>query len=138
LKYDLASHINNIFMKKIFPVLLVIFVASSSFAQTKTPDLLGTWKVILKTSGMKRQPPPEYLVLMDDSVYTIGVDSLGNNLSDASSGRWTVMSDGTLLLFPSDRIAERRYYKPSGDNRFTYIGTTLKKAAPMLEMDIYL
>jgi hypothetical protein len=124
-------------MKKIFLILFVI-ATSSAFSQTRSPDLMGTWKIVLKTSGLKKQPPPEYLVLMDDSIYTVGVDSLGNTLPDASSGRWSVISGDILLLFPSDRIAERRYYKPSGENRFTYIGTTLKKAAPMLEMDIYL
>ena len=125
-------------MKKIFLIFSILSTVSYATAQTKTADLVGTWKIILKTSSMKRQPPPEYLVLMDDSVYTVGVDSVGNTLTDASSGRWTVITDGTLLLYPSDRIAERRYYRPSGENRFTYIGTTLKKTPPRLEMDIYL
>lgn len=116
----------------------MISAVSFSNAQTKIPDLLGTWKIILKTSALKPQPPAEYVILMDDSLYTIGVDSIGNNLPDVSSGRWTVISDGILLLFPSDKIAERRYYRPSEENRFTYIGTTLKKAAPMPEMNIYL
>ena len=126
-------------MKKIFLISLLILAASSAVdAQSKMPDLIGTWKVVLKTSGLKRQPPPEYLLLMDDSVYTVGVDSLGNSLHNVSSGRWSVVSEGILLLFPSDRIAERRYYKPEGENRFRYIGTTLRKNAPMLEKDIYL
>ena len=125
-------------MKKIFLILLVTFASSQAFSQLNKPDLTGTWKIVYKTSGRKPQPPPDYLLLMDDSLYTVGVDSIGNTSSNVSSGRWTVISDGTLLLFPSDKIAERRYYKPSGENRFTYIGTTLKKASPMLEMGIYL
>lgn len=76
--------------------------------------------------------------MMDDSLYTIGVDSVGNTLPGASSGRWTVITDGMLLLYPSDKIAERRYYRSEGENRFRYIGTTLKKSQPILEMDIYL
>jgi hypothetical protein len=128
-------------MKKIFLIFLITFTISSAFAQSKKPDLSGTWKIILKTSGSKPQPPAEYLLLMDDSVYTVGVDSIGNTLPDVSSGRWSVTADGGLILFPSDRIAETRYYKFSEVNKYRYAGTkkaNLKKPVEMLGTDIYL
>ena len=128
-------------MKKIFLILLLTFASSLAFAQLNKPDLTGAWKIVLKTSSRKPQPPPEYILLMDDSIYTVGVDSIGNNLSDVSSGRWRVTSEGGLILFPSDKIAETRYYKPSGENIFVYVGTkkeNLKKPVQMHEMDIYL
>jgi hypothetical protein len=128
-------------MKKIFLILLLTFASSSAFSQLTIPDLFGTWKIILKTSGSKPQPPPDYLLLMDDSIYTLGVDSVGNSLPGVSTGRWSVTTEGDLVLYPSDRFAETRYYKPSGDKRFRYAGTIknkTKKPLQIFEMDIYL
>ncbi len=126
-------------MKKLFLILILVIAASSTVAaQSNKSDLIGTWKIVGKTSGFQGQPLSEFILLMDDSLYTTGVDSVGNTLSDASSGRWSVISEGVLVLYPSDRIAERRYYKPVSENKFRFIGTTLKKNAPMLEMDIFL
>lgn len=104
-------------------------------------DLFGTWKVVVKTSGLKPQPAPEYLVLMDDSIYVLGVDSIGSSLPGVSTGRWNVAADGNLVLFPSDRFVQTRFYKPSGDKRYRYIGTKLdmiKKPVHKLELDLYL
>ena len=106
-------------MKKLFLLLILLFFGSTGFTQTKKPELIGTWKKITKTSALKLSTA-EYILLTDDSIYVQGVDSIGNSLAGESSGRWSTKGDSSLILYPSDRIADTRYFKLSGENRYTF------------------
>jgi len=128
-------------MKKIFAFLFFSACVSSVFALQKTTEIIGIWKEVIKNSGIKTQPRPEYFLLTDDSIYVQGVDSTGNSLTGASSGRWTVRADSILILFPSDRVAETRFFKDAGENRFTFEfskNQRSKKSLPAPEIEIYL
>ena len=121
-------------MKKIFLVLIFSFLTTSIYGQIQ-PELPGIWKIV-KVTDLKVQPAPEYILMMDDSVYMQGVDSLGNSESGVSSGRYTVVAN-TLVLYPTDRIAETRFFKPVGDNRYKYepkINKSKPQQVPQVEM----
>src|SRR2546421_288792 len=103
-------------MKKI--LLIFMCASSASLAQQAMPDLAGTWKIVNKSSGLKHHPPPQYLLLMDDSIYVWGVDSIGNSLPGVSSGRWSINAQGELVIYYSNKLDHTRYYKPLGSKKF--------------------
>ena len=129
-------------MSQLVKLFFCIFILTSlthiALSQSKAPDLIGTWKIVQEFKAPKKLQPIKFVLLMDDSVYTIGVDSIGNSLPGASSGRWTVSTDSILLLYPSDKIAERRYYRAESENRCYYIGTNLKKYSGLPVINIHL
>jgi hypothetical protein len=128
-------------MKKIFLILFLLFGASLAYSQPKISDLFGTWKIVVKNSALKVQPPAEYLLLMDDSIYAWGVDSVQDPLPGITTGRWIITADGELELTPSDRYMDRRYYKLSDKNRYQFVATKkgkIRKLVQVPEMDIYL
>ena len=127
-------------MKKLFLIITISIILYPLSVQSATLELVGIWKKITTTSGSKLSPT-EYILLTDDSIYVQGVDSIGNSLSGVSSGRGGVRGDSTLILYPSDRIADTRYFKLSGENRYTFESSKnerSKKSHPAPEIQIYL
>ncbi|MDP4219935.1 MAG: hypothetical protein Q8916_09040 [Bacteroidota bacterium] len=126
-------------MKKLFFALLFASIAPYANAQPTPPDLSGLWKII--SAPVKIESPPEYLLLMDDSIYAWGVDSAENPLPHVVTGRWTITSNTELELSPSDRYADKQYFDVTKDKRYRFVATkkgNVRKPVPSQNAEIYL
>lgn len=129
-------------MRKLFLILIFLFITTISYAQTKS-DIVGTWKDIVKVSGLKgNNAAPTYMVLNEDNTFIWGIDSTASDpLIRASTGVWVLTDEGEIKIIPNDSSAEIRYYKPSGENLYKYEYTEKngeKVPVYMLEMDFYI
>jgi hypothetical protein len=128
-------------MKKIF-IALLILSSTFCFAQSKS-DITGTWKIIVKRSGLKNYTSPSgYTEFKDDGTYIWGIDSTNSDpLQSAAKGTWDLTDDGHLRLVEANNSNnEINYYKKSGDDRlkWDYNEINGKRNGVMLEMSLSL
>src|SRR5260221_6770020 len=102
-------------MKKIILTLIIVFISTATYSQTKA-ELAGMWKIMTQVSMGKKDPAPTYFSLNADGTYLWPVDSAsGNPLKDVSKDMWDVTSDGDIKLMPTEPNDRARYYAKRGD-----------------------
>jgi hypothetical protein len=125
-------------MKKLFVVLLLIFISSLSYSQTKS-DLAGIWKATVKAGN--KPTTPTYMLLNADGTFAAGVDSTGNVIDvNGWKGKWDVTSDNEIKIIIDDSGNGRIYVKNDG-NRYMYIfdeNGGVRTKVRMLEQSWYL
>jgi hypothetical protein len=128
-------------MKKIILALILVFVSTAIFAQSKS-DLAGMWKIVTMVGSPKGDNmKPTYFYLNPDGSYVWGVDSTEQNPTTGTvKGTWDLTSDGYIKITPDgDRGT---YYSPRGDSyMYDYYGYDKNgKKVPeiVLEMSIYI
>ncbi len=100
-------------MKRTFLVLLILFAATLSFAQSKT-DLAGVWKATVKAGN--KPTTPVYVMLNSDGTYLWGTDSSGNALDRVWKGTWDLTDENEIKITSSDTPPTIKYYAPTGGN----------------------
>ena len=129
-------------MKILGAFLLICHIFSTSLAAQELSDILGAWKIVLQTSGLKPQPKPTYLFFKRDSSYVWGIDSLAPDpMKGILKGKWLLTPEHEIELIPADTTDEIRYYHSADGIRYKFRSSGKgknKTLVYMLEMDIYI